>query len=396
MGASRAPVLIVGAGIGGLALAVALARAGLPVRLLERTPRLEEIGAGIQLSPNAGRALRRLGLDAQIDAAAVHPEGLALVSGVSGRDIVRLPLGVAEARWGAPYRVIHRADLQRVLAEAAGRLGVAVDLGADVTGVSFGADTAVAGLAGGRAVSGSALVGADGVRSIVAQALGAPAARPAGSSAWRAFAPAEALAPRRRRDVTAWLGPGGHLVCYPMRDGRLNLVAALPAAVAAEGWGVPGDRARLLSAFAGWNAALRGLASAAGAWTAWPLHERPAGFRGAGRATLIGDAAHAMLPHLAQGAAMAIEDAVALADHVAGGSGDIAAALRAYETARRDRVAAVLRRARESGRVYALDGMAASARDAALRLGGADALAAGLDWLYGSSGGGVRSGGAAA
>lgn len=380
-------IAIVGAGIGGLTAALALAREGFAVDLLERAPVLDEVGAGIQLAPNASRILIRLGLGPRLGPSVVVPEGMDVRAGRSGATILSAPLGEAIARRrGAPWWVIHRADLQAALAEAAGddpairlRTGVAV---AGITDGPGGVEID-AGAASGFA---AAVIGADGVRSAVRRALGDPA-EPVfrRRTAWRATLAMDA-APKalRGRRLGLWLGPDAHVVHYPLRAGTaLNVVAFVEDDAPVEGWRGPGEGADLAGRFAGWAGLLRDLIAAAPGWTRWSLADRPVWFGpGRGPVTLLGDAAHAMLPFAAQGGAMAIEDAAVLARLASDRRGDLAAAFRSYEEARMARVAAVQQLANRNGAIYHLAGPMALARDAAMRVMGGERLVARQDWIY--------------
>ena len=380
-------IAIVGAGIGGLSAALALARDGFSVEVLERAAVLEEVGAGIQLGPNASRILIRLGLAERLAPVVVVPEGMDVRSGRSEDTILSAELGDAvAARYGAPWWVVHRGDLQAALAEAA-REDRSIQLR---TGAAVSAVTEVA---GGIAVAtgdgdclADAVIGADGVRSAVRRALGdgsGPVFRR--RTAWRATLPV-ADAPRalRGRRLGLWLGPNAHVVHYPLRGGAaVNVVAFVEDGAPMEGWSGPGEAADLMSRFAGWAGPLRDLLAAAPGWTRWSLADRPVWFGpGQGPATLIGDAAHAMLPFAAQGGAMAIEDAAVLARLAAGRRDDLAGAFRAYEQARRGRVKAVQQLAVRNGAIYHLTGPMAFARDTAMRLMGGERLVARQDWIY--------------
>lgn len=387
----RHHVLICGAGIGGLTAALHLARAGKDVTILERAAALEDVGAGLQLAPNAARILVDLGLGDAIEACAVQPGSLKVMSGVSGAEILDVPIGPMLAqRHGAPYWVIHRGDLQAVLVAAVARersIRLMLDSGAeDVVADPGGVRAAVR--SGGRVatISGDVLVGADGLWSTVrTRAVDAHVAAHRRQTAWRALVPAEAVEPAFRTATThLWLAPDLHLVHYPVRAGRMvNVVAIVSDSWRSAGWATEGSRAELLARFAGFPDRARRLLAAPDHWLKWALFDRPPmKVWGEGRVTLMGDAAHPMVPYLAQGAAMAIEDACVLADCLSE-QGDPAAALRRYEGLRQPRTARVQREARETGRRYHFNGPMAMARDVALRLIGAERFATRYDWLYG-------------
>ncbi len=391
---SSRSVIIGGAGIGGLTAALAIARRGFEVAVFDQAERLEEVGAGIQLSPNASRILLALGLAEQLQRHVVTPEELRVIDARTARVLARAPLGAAaERRYGAPYWVIHRSDLQTALVEAVRAYpGIVLHLGARVedfrlteAGVTISAHSPQ----GDIEHRGAALIGADGLWSSLRGSLGhRRAPRFAGHSAWRALAPAEAMAPELRAPaVNLWLGSAAHLVHYPVRGGSLvNVVAIMRDDWRETGWSAPADRAEILARYsaAAWSATARALLAAPRHWQKWALYDRPPlAHWGTGAVTLLGDAAHPMLPYLAQGAAMAIEDAAVLAQRLAETRDNPAAAMRRYERQRRSRTARAQRAARRNGTIYQLAGPAASLRSLALAsLGGARLLAR-YDWLYG-------------
>lgn len=375
--------LIIGAGIGGLAAAIALRQAGLEVSLVEQAPVLDEIGAGLQLTPNATRILRSLGVLDAVEAVAIAPQALEVIDGRSGRLLARCAYGPAAARHGAPFLAIHRADLHRVLAQTAQAAGCPILLDTRVEGIDLTehAACAITRRAGSPLrLEADLLVGADGVRSTVRTQLG-HAATPvfAGRVAYRASVPAPSDGPPV---VRLHLGPRAHLVTYPVRGGAtLNIVAVVPSDQPVMHWSAPGIPDQVHHAYAGWCADIRALLRRVSEFTCWGLYDiEPLSHWGAGRATLLGDAAHAMLPFLAQGAAQAIEDAASLAQALAHHARP-ELALRAYEAARRPRTARIQREARANGQVYHLAGPAALARNLVLRLT-ASRLINRYDWIY--------------
>jgi len=381
-------VIVVGAGLGGLALALGLGRVGIDVLVLEQASAFGEAGAGIQLSPNAVRALRSLGLEERVRGIGFAPQAVEVRDHASGRRRLRTELGdAAQARWRAPYLQVHRADLHALLLDAAGRTGRAdFRLGARVAGVEAGAAV----LEGGERLPADVVVGCDGVRSAVRAALwGDDAARFTGQVAWRGTVPVDRLPPGLVRPMAqVWTGPHRHFVCYPVRGGALiNFIAVTEERRwRTESWSEPGDRAALLHAFDGWPGSARALIEGADAVWRWALYDRPPLPRWSkGTITLLGDAAHPMLPFLAQGAAMAIEDAVVLAGALTPG-GPVEAALARYEAARRARTARVQAWSRRNAALFHLPGsLAAGAFGAAsvldrIKPGGA---AQRFDWLYG-------------
>ena len=372
---------IVGAGIAGLTAALALARKGIASHIIEQAPALEEVGAGLQLSPNASRILADLGLMDALHARWTEPDRILLASGLSLSPLASVPAGVsARNRWHAPYGVLHRASLQAVLLEAVRREPLCtLTMGERI-------ETADAALAIAPA---DILVAADGVWSRLRQAVpGALPARYSGNVAWRFLVPYDtAPAFLDPRAVTAFLGPHAHLVAYPLAEVQaFNIVAihAQPEAPA-EGWLRRGDsttRARLLNAFATWHTDIHRLLPDAKDPLVWPLFGCPDGAWTDGRTVLIGDAAHAMTPFAAQGAAMAIEDAALLAERLATAT-DKTAALGSFEKTRRARVARVRNRGAFNRFAYHARGPVALARNLVLSLRKPEDLAADFDWLYG-------------
>jgi len=387
--------LIAGAGIGGLSAALCLARAGFRVSLFDQAEALAEVGAGLQLSPNASAILRDLGALDSLIPASLAPRAVRIRRARDGATLSVLPLEHAEQRWGAPYLLAHRADLQRALLEVVARdEAIELCLGAAVTDFSAGADgVAITVERGARRLewTGDFLIGADGSRSLLRERLFGPHAgvlRFSGRTAWRALIEAERAPPSLRQDETSlWLGRRAHLVHYPLRGGAVvNVVAIVDedirAANGADFWSRPGDAAFLEARFGDWAMSARDLLGAATEWRKWPLYDRdPLADWTAGRVALLGDAAHPMLPFLAQGAAQAIEDAWALGAALSRGV-DIVQGLVAYQLARQARAARTQRESRRQGSLYHLSGPAALARDVAFRaLGGARMLAR-YDWLY--------------
>jgi salicylate hydroxylase len=390
--ASERHVIVAGAGIGGLTAALALARCGLQTTVFEQAPRLEQAGAGIQLGPNASRILLALGLGPRLRAMATAPEAIRVMSGSSGREIARISLGAAVARrYGAPYWVVHRGDLQAALAAAASeeqaielKLGIRIDdFAAQADGVAVRArhDREAADA---RA---AALIGADGLWSSVRDRLQRqPPPEFAHRTAWRATLPADAMPSEFHGAlVHLWLGPGAHLVHYPVKEGRLiNVVGIVRDGWQQQGWSATGERDDILRHFARgiWSEKARELIALPERWLKWALYDGRSPFRGgAGPVTLIGDAAHPMLPFLAQGAGMAIEDAAVLADCLAR-LRNPADALRDYEAVRASRTARAQHMSRRQGTIYGLGGLEALVRDMGMRLVGGERLLARQDWLY--------------
>lgn len=390
-------VVVAGAGIAGLTTALALADRGFSVHVFERAAGLAEVGAGLQLSPNATHILSRLGVLDLLRPAAVKPEAVVLRDAASLAERTRLPLGAAaEARWGAPYLVAHRADLQSALLARVGRhpditlsLGAAVrDVAVHRRGITASIDRQ------GKVVemAGALLVGADGVWSTIRGLGSVGRSRFSGRIAWRTVVRAESEAGKVLRTiapasvVTAFMHPSVHLIAYPVRGGgAINLVAVTAGEPMGEVWSREVDPAVLAEAMKGCAADLVKLVAEARPWTSWPLHLVEAGhpWIAPGGIALVGDAAHAMTPFAAQGAAMAIEDAAVLAHCLAARRDDMASALAAYQAARRPRLARVMRRGAFNHVTWHAAGTVAFVRDRVLALTPAARLVRGLDWLYG-------------
>jgi salicylate hydroxylase len=386
-------IAIAGAGIAGLTAALAFAQQGFPVTIFEKAPKLEEAGAGLQLSPNATRLLQRLGAIESLGAAAIRPRALTLRKAEGLRPIARLPLGEeAERRWRAPYLVAHRADLQKALLEkVADHGGIELVTGLGIDGFTF-EENAVRPAAAGRTTSAyRLLVGADGVWSSLRGRLSRHGRELfSGYVAWRALVDDAQLkssglsAAFDRAEVTALLDPFFHLVAYPVRGGRaVNLVVVTRGRELAQRWANAVAADGLADAMEWAHPALAQLARTA-AWRAWPIYTAPDGpWTHPGGIALIGDAAHAMTPFAAQGAAMAIEDAVTLATLVGKPLAEIGEALSDYEKLRQARVRRVIGRGAFNRFVWHARGPVALGRDIVLRLRPGKSLMRDFDWLYG-------------
>lgn len=377
-----ATIAVLGAGIGGLATAAFLHRAGLPCTVYEQAPALAPVGAGLIVAPNAARVLRRLGV---LDA--LEPHGVPLDIGwefrrwQDGTVLSAEDLAANCARlYGERTTAVHRADLVSALLAAVPP--EAVRLGRRCVGLGPGPSLR---FADGTTAAADILIGADGLHSTVRRELAEPAApRYSGLCAYRALVPADRAPGFARRPAqTLWLGPGRHLVHYPVSAGRaVNLVAFAPAgAYARESWSATGTVEELLAEFAGWDERLLALLRAAGTPGRWALLDRePLPRWSAGRATLLGDAAHPMFPFYAQGAAQALEDAATLAGCLAAAPGEPEAALRRYEELRLPRTTRIQRVSHARAHLnHVPDGPAQRARDASLAA--QDPLVAN-GWIY--------------
>lgn len=338
---ARLRVLIAGGGIGGLAAALALLEKGIDVEVYEQARELKEVGAGVQLAANGTRVLHALGLSEELKALSCEAQGKEIRHWRTGETWKLFDLGPASIeRYGFPYFTVYRPDLLEVLARAVRRFKPdAIHLGARCAGLEQDTAAVTLKLQDG-AVSGDALVGADGVHSAIRQALFG-ADRPAftGVIAWRGIVPMERLPKHMARMVGSnWVGPGGHVVHYPLRAGKLmNFVGALERADwQVESWSARGTNAELLADFRGWHEDIQAFIREIDTPYKWALMVRPPLDRwSVGRVTLLGDAAHSMLPFLAQGAVMAVEDGYVLARCLA--AHPVEEALRRYEAARRER-----------------------------------------------------------
>ena len=386
-----APVIVVGAGIAGLTCALALARSGRTVAIVEKRTHLEEVGAGLQLSPNASRILIELGLGKALMRAACEPLSLDVVLGRSGKRLARAPLAEAMmTRYGAPYLVIHRADLQQILLDHVRGIGsiqmhvgrIPQHIEQDDHGVTLTMTNQQGDL---EYIHGHALVGADGLHSAVAEFLGDHSkARPSGYQAWRGTLPIRYV-PKEldTRRTTLWLGREAHAVTYPLQSGQsFNLVVVTREKQAELGWSREGETRHLLDRLRHWTP-MKPLIEAMQSFKIWSLYDRPPRSHwNRGRCVLIGDAVHPVLPFLAQGAALAIEDAASVSlclnrypDHPAEAFSTVA-------RIRHVRAERVQQNARRNGQIYHLSWPISLARDRVIAQKG-EALMADYDWLYG-------------
>jgi len=384
------PILVAGGGIGGLAAAHALARKGIPVRVLEQAPEFREIGAGIQLGPNVFRALEKLGLKEAVLADVHRPPAMEMRCALSGERIIRIPLDDPRfaAAFEQPYAVTHRHDLHSVFIDACKSNNlIALETQRTVEDFEQDDDGVSAVLHSGERIRGRALIGCDGMWSKVRDNIvgdGKPLV--SGHIAYRAvLARDEVPADLWRPDVILWAGPRTHLVHYPLRRGEIyNLVAVFHSKRYVEGWNAEADAGDLWAHFNGQRPEVLRMLERIETWRMWVLCDRePVKEWSKGRVALLGDAAHPMLQYLAQGACMAIEDACWLADKVAASPDDLPAALRAYVQQRYLRTARVQIMARVYGDFYHARGPAAELRNEMLRARTPEQSYAGVSWLYG-------------
>jgi len=389
-------IIIAGAGIAGLTAAIAFARHGFSVQIYEQAPQLEAFGAGLQLSPNATHILRELGVLPDLLPYAVRPRAVELRDAATLKTLTAIQLGeAAEQRWKAPYLVVHRADLRSALLAVADRNDrIGLTTAARITGLQQHANWVEASVNSAGSVSevsANMLVGADGVWSAVRNMVRtAASSRFTGELAWRTTIALDESAGKvfaaigSSDSVTAFLHPRFHLIAYPISKGaKINLVAFTKGERIADNWSGNADIKILTQAMRNTSPKLQELVNSAGVWTAWPLHSvDPNGSWTADRVALVGDAAHAMTPFAAQGAAMAIEDAALLADYVAN-DGKLAKSLPLWERQRKERVNKVVRRGALNHLAWHAAGPVALARNLILKLRSPEQLAADLDWLYG-------------
>ena len=386
-------IVIAGAGIGGLTAALSVAARGFRAVIMERAEKLEEAGAGLQLSPNASRVLIDLGLEKALAPYVIAPDAISVNTSRTGKELTRIPLGgAAVARYGAPYWIIRRADLQAaLLSRVTNHHDIELRLGChyeDVASYAKGVTVVQRRGTAREQEPALALIGADGVWSTVRHQM-YPDLLPqfTGRIAWRGTVDARQL-PREfnAKRVQLWMGPNAHIVAYPMKDGkRINVVAIVTGQWNRPGWSEPGDAADITQHFLlpQWPIAPRMLIGAVEGWRKWALFAmKDGGVWGKGTVALLGDASHAMLPFVAQGAGTAIEDAAVVAKCLQEGKDDVTAAFARYAKLRSSRLARVQRTARTTGEIYHLRGPFAVARDQSIRfLGGANLLAR-QNWIY--------------
>ncbi len=380
-------IVVIGGGIGGLSAALQLLKAGLDVHVYEQAPRITEIGAGIQISPNASRLLQRLGLGPAMDAVGVRPLAVHQRRWDDGRTLQRAPVGrEVETTFGAPYYHFHRADLATLLAKALApeRLHV----GHKLVDLAQKGERVLARFENGATAEADLLVGADGIHSCVRTLLFGPEKpRFTGCVAWRGLVPAERI---KHLDIEIashnWMGPDGHVVHYWVAGGRMmNVVCVVEHGDwTKESWTDRGEVADVLARYEGWHPTVRGLIGAFPETFVWALHDRAElPHWSDGRVTLLGDACHPMLPMMAQGAAQSIEDGAALASLLKAMPDDIAGALWRYEALRKPRATKLQQASAANRKRFHLpDGPEQQKRDEAMATSG-DRSIANIGWLYG-------------
>ncbi|MCK9901911.1 3-hydroxybenzoate 6-monooxygenase [Frankia sp. Cpl3] len=385
-------IIVAGGGIGGLAAALSIARNGHQVVVLERQPAFEELGAGIQLAPNAFRALDSLGVGSAVRASAVYIDELRFMDGTTGECVARMPLTEAyRARFGNPYTVVHRGDLYEALLRAC-RAAQQVELvsGAAVTGYAQSLSQVTVRTQDGSPITGDALIGADGIRSVIrARLVGDGEPRVSGHTIYRSVIPmAKVPEDLRWNAVTLWAGPRWHFIHYAIGGGKyLNLAAVRDDGATQVVSGEPAERSQVLGEFPGLGRTSRRLLELGQDWRTWVLCDRdPVSTWTDGRVALLGDAAHPMLQYAAQGACMALEDAVILGAFLDCDGENIGPRLEKYAAERRDRTARAQLVAREMGtRLYHPAGDEARARNAVLSSLSVADLYDRVDWLHGFS-----------
>ena len=389
MGAKPFHVAIAGGGIGGLATALALSDHGIASDVYERRAAFPEEGAGIQIGPNGTRILQRLGVTKLLQDRAATPDALSVRDGKTGRELTRLPLGawIAE-RYGSPYWTAHRKDLHGALRQCA-EANPLIQLRTGVEIVSFNNenDGIRATGAQGEVIDASALVCADGLwsglRNEIAHGI---VPQPIGKAAFRSVTQANDLPPELTPNaVHIWLASGAHVVHYPVNAGRdIALVVIADDPLRDPGWDTAASAETVREKVRDFAHPLQALIAKARDWRCWSLYTMPPLERwSSGRAVLLGDAAHPVLPFLAQGAVLALEDAVTLAACLKDRQDGVETSLRNYELARRQRVRRVAEASQRNGRVYHMTGAAALARNTTMRLAPPARVMAGFDWLYG-------------
>ena len=381
-------ILVAGGGIGGLAAALALAKAGKEVKVLEQSAEIGEIGAGMQLGPNAFHAFDLLGVGPIARKRAVYTDYLVMHDALDGYQVAKIPTGDAfMSRFGNPYAVIHRVDAHNSLLEAAMQVpGISFHTSVRVCSISQDEQQVCVEDQLGNKYTGAALIGADGIKSIVREQFVGDPARVTGHVVYRAVVDREAFPADLRWNAAAiWVGPKCHLVHYPLRGGeQYNLVVTFHSRHE-EQWGVrDGSAEEVQSYFQGVIPQARQLIDLPKSWRRWATADRdPIEQWSFGLVTLLGDAAHPTTQYMAQGACMALEDAVTLGQCVQGAPGDLQLAFDRYQKARVARTARIVLSAREMGRIYHAEGVERLVRNDLWRGRSVEGFYEALHWLYG-------------
>jgi len=384
--------VVAGAGIGGLCAALALAKRGVEIAVYEKSSLLTEVGAGLQLSPNALHVLQSLGIADQVKAKAFSPQSAVMRHYLTGKTYFCVPLGgTATKKYGADYLHIHRADLLTVLHDACEKMGVNIHLGQAIQGYQHASQNLTIQFENGESLDADLLIGADGIKSKVqACMLGQTSAEFTGQVAWRGVVAASKL-PKGliKPNANLWVGPGKHFVCYYIRGGDLiNFVAVQERRDwQKESWHEPGNVNQLRETFNGWHPEVTELLAAAESCFLWALFDRePLNQWTDNKVALLGDACHPMLPFLAQGAAMAIEDSYVLA-HCLASDSHTQNALQTYQNIRLPRTRQIQLNARKNAGLYHMSSPIEQVKLAVLSglstIGLSDAVAANkLDSIY--------------
>ena len=382
------PILVAGGGIGGLAAALALSQQGFGVKVLEQSAQVGEIGAGIQLGPNAFSAFDALGIGERERGRAVYTDRILMMDAVDETEVVNMPLGDGfRRRFGNPYAVSHRADMHLSLLEGVQESGrVELLTSTHVERVEQKGDHVIAIDSQGRSHRGAAIIGCDGVKSAVRQQFVNDAVRVTGHVVYRAVVDEDEFPAELKVNAPClWAGPDCHVVHYPLREGhQYNLVVTFHSRKPEE-WGVTdGSRDEVLSYFQGIGRKPRQLLDLPKSWRRWATADRePIGKWSFGRATLLGDAAHPMMQYLAQGACMAMEDAVTLGEALKAERGDLERGFVRYEQARVTRTARVVLMTREMGRIYHAKGVERLVRNDLFKGRTPERYYDAVEWLYG-------------
>jgi salicylate hydroxylase len=384
---NQLPILVAGGGIGGLAAALALSQRGYRVHVVEQAQEIKEIGAGIQVGPNVFHMFEKLGITQKVLDKAALPEKLLMMDGITGEEVVCIPLDDGfRKRFRFPYALVHRADLHlAILDECLKSELITIGTGIKAYGYTDSGSKVILHTSSGD-VEGAALIGADGLWSVVrSQLVGDGAPRVSGHIAYRAVLPIEEVPEHLRSNtMTLWAGAKTHLVHYPLRGGKLfNLVAVFHSDRYEEGWDTKGDPDELHLRFKDAVPTVKTLLGKIESWRMWVLCDRdPNKDWTKGNVALLGDAAHPMLQYMAQGAGMAIEDAVVLADEIDKHSGDFPKAFGAYQETRYKRTGKVQMSARLYGEFYHASGVNRELRNDFLRARTVDQTLDGMAWLY--------------